>query len=453
MQLGTAYLVRAWNDEGKLGAVTKATLKAQATRLGRMTSSQVGAQQGKYRLMRQIELIKSAAVTIKTPTSHTVKNDPYTKMLSRKAHSEEDPLDCLDIASLMSHIRVDPKLIGENQIVPLSLFHILTELGIQRLEDILCRSRKAEPTIIDASELKQRYGSKVTRKHQIALTRLTLLAMLAHEGPVQAELKHDPIAFNSLASLPIELRYVNRTLLEADFARHRRSGSPTCEGRWQPDSSQTATQLICKAMRTAFGRPAPVEKIMLNMTSSSRRKSNTKRSLDRQLYRPREVLKAAETLADTPQDSPNSPNLLLQRTRKAKNPENIKSMSCHYIAHSDDLDAFLDKFTYPQSMNDGSPPEVDITSAFENIEIASDQQSAADFQSWTKFCLLKRPKKHLPPQTPSGPSLEPPSATSSSPIPEISGHSPHPDEPGTKKQAIRARKPVWTSTGDQQCLP
>ena len=125
--------------------------------------------------------------------------------------------------------------------MPLSLFHILKELGIQRLEDIICRSRKADPTIIDASELKQRYGSKVTRKHQIALNRLTLLA---HEVPVQAESMQDPIAFNSSASLPNELRHVNQTLLEADFARHKRSGSPTCEGQWQPDSSQL--EAVCK---------------------------------------------------------------------------------------------------------------------------------------------------------------------------------------------------------------
>ena len=230
VQLGTAYLVRALNDEGKLGVVTKAILKAQAARLGRLTSSQVGAQQAKYRLMRQVELIKYAEVTIETPRSHTVKNDPYTEMLSRKACPEEDPLDCLDIASLMSHIHLDPKLIGERKAVPLSLFHILTELGIQGLGDVLCRSRKAEPTMIDASDLKQRYGSKVTRKHQIALNRLTLFA---HEGPDQAESKHDPIVFNSSASLPIELCHVNRTLLEADFARHKRSGPPTCEGQWQ----------------------------------------------------------------------------------------------------------------------------------------------------------------------------------------------------------------------------
>ena len=140
-------------------------------------------------------------------------------------------------------------------------------------------------------------------------------------------------------------------------------------------------------MRTAFGRPAPVEKTMLNMTSSQ--KSDTKRRLDRQLYRPREleVLKAAETLADTPQDSPNSPNLLSKRTKKEKDPDNIKSMSCHYVANGDDLDAFLDKFACPQSMDDGSPPEVDITSAFEKIGTVS------DFQSWTKG-----PKKHLPPR-------------------------------------------------------
>ena len=59
VQLGTAYLVRALNDEGKLGAVTTAILKAQVARLRRLTSSQVGAQQGIYRLMRQVKLIKS----------------------------------------------------------------------------------------------------------------------------------------------------------------------------------------------------------------------------------------------------------------------------------------------------------------------------------------------------------------------------------------------------------
>ena len=105
--------MRALNDEGKLGAVPKAILKAQVRRLGRLTSSQMGAQQGKYRLMRQVELIKSAGFSIKTPRNHTVKNDPYTEMLSTKARPEEDPLDCLDIASVMMHIHVDPKLIGE----------------------------------------------------------------------------------------------------------------------------------------------------------------------------------------------------------------------------------------------------------------------------------------------------------------------------------------------------
>ena len=435
--------MRALNDEGKLGAVPKAILKAQAARLGRLTSSQVGNQQAKYRLMRQVELIKAAGVTIETPRSHRLKNDQYTEMLSRKARPEEEPLDCLDIASLMSHIRLDPKLIGERKAVPLSLFHILTELGIQGLGDILCRSRKAEPTIIDASELKQRYGSKVTRKHQIALNRLTLLA---HEGPTQAESMQDPIAFNNSASLPIELRRVNKTLLEADFARHKRSGSPTCEGRWQPDSSQTATQLICTAMRTAFGRPAPVEKIVLNITSSSRRKSNAQRRLDRQLYRPREVFKAAETLAHIPQDSF---NLLSKRTKKAKDPRNIKSMTCHYIAHSDDLDAFLDKFAYPQSMDDGSSPEVDITSAFEKIGTVSDQQSAADFQSWTKI-----PKKHLPPPR----HLQAPHQSHQAqhlhlPYRRLADTHGTPTSKAPESKLICARKPVWTSTGDQQCLP
>ena len=46
VQLGTTYLVRALNDEGKLGAVTTAILKAQVARLRRLTYSQAGARQG-----------------------------------------------------------------------------------------------------------------------------------------------------------------------------------------------------------------------------------------------------------------------------------------------------------------------------------------------------------------------------------------------------------------------
>ena len=42
VQFGTAYLTRPLNDDGKLGAVTKAMLKAQASRLGRLKSSQIG---------------------------------------------------------------------------------------------------------------------------------------------------------------------------------------------------------------------------------------------------------------------------------------------------------------------------------------------------------------------------------------------------------------------------
>ena len=106
VQLGTAYLVRALNDEGKLGMVTKAMLKDQACRLGRLVPSQVGAHQRDYWLMQQLELIKSAGLTIQTPRSQTRENNPYTEILCSQARPEDDPLDCLDIASLMGHIHV-----------------------------------------------------------------------------------------------------------------------------------------------------------------------------------------------------------------------------------------------------------------------------------------------------------------------------------------------------------
>ena len=125
-----------------------------------------------------------------------------------------------------------------------------------------------------------------------------------------------------------------------------------------------------------------MEKIVLNMTSGLRRKSNNKRKLDWQLYKPREILKAAET-KDTHRNSHKcSPKRT--RSRKANDPGCIKTPSCHYIAHSDDLDAFLDKFAYPQSMDANNLPEIDMTSAFEQIGTVSVQVSAADFQLWTQ---------------------------------------------------------------------
>ena len=249
LQLGTAYLVRALNDEGSLGTITKAMLNAQAVRLGRLTSSQIGVYQRNYRLMRQLEMIKSAGMIVKAPRSHTTENDPYAELLSRQAQSEHDPLNCLDIASLMSHIRVDPKLLGEQRDIPLGLFHVLADLGIHSLMDILCKSRKAKPTIIDARELKQRFGSRVTRQHQVALNRLTLLA---HDGPSQAVFGRDPMSYSSSASLPIEMRHVSSMLLQEEFERHKRADPASVKGKWQPDSTHTAMQLVSKALRAAL---------------------------------------------------------------------------------------------------------------------------------------------------------------------------------------------------------
>ena len=330
--------------------------------------------------MRQVELVKSAGTTIKTPRSQK-NNDPYTEMLSRQVTPEDDPLDCLDIASLVSHIHVDPKLLGEKRSVPLSLFHVLADLGIQRLDDILCKSRKSRPTVIDAVELKRRYGSMVTRKHQVALNRLTLLA---HDGPLQAESGRDPMAHNSSASLPVEMRHVDVKLIQADFKRHKRSDSTSCKGDWQPDSSQTATQLISKAFRTAFGWPAPAEKITLNMTGSCRRESKTKCSLTQQPYRTQEVLEADDAL-------PASQKSTSKRSRQAKASVRKPPASCTYVAHSDDLEAFLEKFAYPKSMGVDSSEEIDMTPAFDKMGTASDEQSASDFAIWRR---LHRPSSH-----------------------------------------------------------
>ena len=83
VELGSAYLVRALNDEVKQSVLMNAMLKAQTSRVGRLKSCQIGSHQGKYRLMRQLESIQPADITIKTPKKD---NDPDTEMLSRQAN-------------------------------------------------------------------------------------------------------------------------------------------------------------------------------------------------------------------------------------------------------------------------------------------------------------------------------------------------------------------------------
>ena len=285
VQLGAAYLIRALNDGGKLGTVTKAMLKAQASRLGRVRSTEVGAHQGSYRLMRQLEVIKSAGVQVNTPRSLSKEDDPYTRLISRK--DNDDPLQCLDIASLMSHIKLDPKLMGEKKKVPLSIMHDLAELGIQRLEDILCRSRKAIPILIDTTELERRFGRKVSKRHKLALNRLT---MLAHTGPVRSEAPHHP---DGCGSLPIEMRQVDLGLLEADFQRHKQPAMDNYVGTLKPDTSQTATQLISSALRKAFEQlapVAPVTTIQIDVSCCGRKSAAKKRKECSMEYSPLNIL-------------------------------------------------------------------------------------------------------------------------------------------------------------------
>ena len=235
VQLGTAYLVRALNDQGKLGIVTKAMLNAQAKQLGRVPTCQIGRYHSSYRLMRQLEMIKAAGLKVHAPANASDKRDAYEELLSRK--EDEDPLMFLDIASLMSHIKIDPKLIGEKKAVPLALFHPLAELGIHSLQDILCKNKRAKPMLIDTLELKRRFGAlKVTHKHQIALNRLTLFV---HGGMIQAEILPDAAGHNSCKSLPAPLRSVDPALLEADATRHNRA---TCPDHRRPGNPRAATQ-------------------------------------------------------------------------------------------------------------------------------------------------------------------------------------------------------------------
>ena len=100
-----------------------------------------------------------------------------------------------------------------------------------------------------------------------------------------------------------------------------------------------------------------------------------KRRLEMQKYKHRNVLDEANDAGGCVK----APRKKM-RGQKTAMPEGREPRE--YAADSLDLEAFLDKFTWPESMDLETPPEIDMTSAFERIGTVSEQESADTFRTW-----------------------------------------------------------------------
>ena len=69
-----------------------------------------------------------------------------------------------------------------------------------------------------------------------------------------------------------------------------------------------------------------------------------------------------------------------------------------FQAHSDNLEEFVEKFTFPQWMDTDARPELDLTSAFEKIGQVSVENSIADFTKWTKEKRASRTRENRRPK-------------------------------------------------------
>ena len=80
-----------------------------------------------------------------------------------------------------------------------------------------------------------------------------------------------------------------------------------------------------------------------------------------------------------------------KKAKKANNVISAANNTCTYVAHSE-LEAFIEKFTYPQSMDTDNSPEMDMTTAFDTL--VSEQKSAFDFAAWRRALRATSKKVH-----------------------------------------------------------
>ena len=106
-----------------------------------------------------MELASEAGLSI-PPVVDTADDSPAdADDLSRRPHMPKAPP--LGLVSLTNNLHADPRMLGERQPIPASVYHCLAEIGITDLPPLICKHKKRQVMLIDTVELKRRHGPQV----------------------------------------------------------------------------------------------------------------------------------------------------------------------------------------------------------------------------------------------------------------------------------------------------
>ena len=123
-QLGTVHLMRALNDVGRLGTITRSLMhmRMQQTQLGTHSTWQLGATANHHRLIKQLELATEAGLYARPavtpgPSANPECDESFTRPENLKLKS-------LDLATVTSHLHTDPRCLGETKPIAASVYHL-----------------------------------------------------------------------------------------------------------------------------------------------------------------------------------------------------------------------------------------------------------------------------------------------------------------------------------------
>ena len=220
IQSNTSYLVKALNDEGPLGMITRSLIQLQHQHLGGLDPMTGHAHkvrfmgEAKYcHLVKQLSLMQAAKLELISPDNQSA--IPWSQLGEKT-----------QLAKLLKSIPYDPLDLGEELVIPARILLPLFELGITTLSSLLCKNMTTH--IIDTKDLTLRYGPKVTSKHMVALNRLTIILQDPQQkDPVTPQ---NPLTYTSPAALPSAKRKINPAHLQTKLLNH------TIEADWTPAS-------------------------------------------------------------------------------------------------------------------------------------------------------------------------------------------------------------------------
>ena len=236
VQGSAAILTRALNDQGKLGAVTRALLPRQLQLAGHRLTLETANKLRYCRLARIATLIKRSGLTL----VHSYGTDTQTAL-----GEEKNALAELLASAPASELGIHTHL-PEATLLP------LWELGITHLGQVLDRKGTRVVRASCLAATLQQHGlalphNRIARRHKLALNRLTLLL---NATPVAQPAPH---THNSDADLPIERRAVKASSLFCDTSTHT---YPT--GAAYKNGQTTLDAHVIKASAPT-GTPAPLQ--------------------------------------------------------------------------------------------------------------------------------------------------------------------------------------------------